>query len=133
TIKSTSARKKIATNASNRQTPACRTRSAAFAGSAIPAASRKSEEALLKKPSLGSDEKTFRYPAENVTMHMNASGKTVTKRYFALCTLIRIVVPRQSATTDSNWLARPKSGQSELIPPSGSMTPTYKNQPQAAT
>src|SRR5215471_369238 len=64
---------------------------------------------------------------------MKQSGASVTNRYLLLCILIRSVVPRQSATTDSNWLANPNSGQSELMPPRGSITPSYKNQPHAAT
>ena len=42
-------------------------------------------------------------------------------------------MPRQSATTESNWFANPNSGQRELIPPRGSMIPWYKNQPHADT
>ncbi len=37
--------------------------------------------------------------------------------------LTRIVVPTQSATAARSWLAMPKSGHSELMPPSGSTTP----------
>src|SRR6266480_4638556 len=64
---------------------------------------------------------------------MKTSGNSVTKTYLVLCILIRIVVSRQSATTESNWLANPKSGQRELMPPRGSTTPSYKNQPHADT
>src|SRR5215831_4130732 len=102
TIAATSTRKKTATNASNRQTPACRTNSAALAVSDIVDACSTNDRAPLKKPSLGSGEKTFKYPAEKVTAHMKPNGTSVTKIYFALCILIKSVVPRQSATTDSN-------------------------------
>src|SRR5207249_10346614 len=102
TIARTSTRQNTAPNASNRQTPARRASSAALAGSASPDASRKSDRAPLKKPSLGSGEKTFRYPAEKVTAHMKQSGTSVTKTYLVLCILISSVVPRQSATTESN-------------------------------
>src|SRR5215467_12237751 len=64
---------------------------------------------------------------------MKQSGASVTNRYLLLCILIRSVVPRQSATTDNNWLASPNNGHSELMPPRGSITPSYKNQPHAAT
>ena len=37
-----------------------------------------------------------------------------------------IVVPTQSAIAASSWLLMPNSGQSELMPPSGSMTPWYQ-------
>jgi hypothetical protein len=40
--------------------------------------------------------------------------------------LMMIVVPTQSATAASNWFAMPNSGQSELMPPSGSVTPWYR-------
>ena len=42
-------------------------------------------------------------------------------------------MPSASAITASNWFATPKIGHSELIPPSGSITPWYKNQPHAPT
>src|SRR5207302_4352319 len=102
TIASTSTKKKMATSASNRQTPACRTSSAAFAVSAIPGACCKSDRAPLKKPSRASDEKTLREPAEKVTALIKQSGTSVTKRYLLLCILIKSVVPRQSAITESN-------------------------------
>src|SRR3990172_8124693 len=43
------------------------------------------------------------------------------------------VVPTDSATAASSWLLMPNNGQSELIPPSGSVTPCNRNQPHAAT
>ena len=60
TIAATSTRKKTATSASNRQTPACRANSAALTASANVDAWSRSDRAPLKKPSLGSDEKTLR-------------------------------------------------------------------------
>ncbi|MNS39543.1 hypothetical protein D3C72_718300 [compost metagenome] len=42
-------------------------------------------------------------------------------------------MPTQRAIAASSWLAMPKSGQSELMPPRGSITPWYRNQPQPAT
>src|SRR5207253_9791606 len=69
----------------------------------------------------------------NVTAHMKQSGTSVMNKYRVFCILIRIVVHRQSAITESSWFASPKSGQSVLMPPSGSTTPSYKNQPHAAT
>src|SRR5207253_7744404 len=64
---------------------------------------------------------------------MKQSGTSVMNKYRVFCILIRIVVHRQSAITESSWFASPKSGQSVLMPPSGSTTPSYKNQPHAAT
>ena len=52
-------RKKAATRASNCQTPACRANSAALTGSDNVDAWSRSDRAPLKKPSLGSDEKTL--------------------------------------------------------------------------
>src|ERR1700745_3957309 len=63
TIAATSTRKKTATSASNRQTPACRTNSAALTASGTADDWSSSDRAPLKKPSLGPDEKTLRYPA----------------------------------------------------------------------
>src|SRR6516164_10279439 len=100
TIAATSTRKKTATNASNRQTPACRTNSAALPGSDIVDAWSRSDRAPLKKPSLGSGEKTFREPAEKVTAHIKPNGRSVTKMYFTFCILIKSVVPRQSAKSE---------------------------------
>ena len=41
----------------------------------------------------------------------------------ASCSLRITVVARHKAMLASNWFAMPKSGQSELMPPSGSRTP----------
>src|SRR5207253_10818738 len=44
-----------------------------------------------------------------------------------------MVVATHRATVASNWLEMPNSGQSELIPPSGSFTPCHRKYPHAAT
>ena len=44
-----------------------------------------------------------------------------------------MVVARHSAMAASIWLAMPNSGQSELMPPSGSRTPWIRKYPQPAT
>ena len=46
----------------------------------------------------------------------------VSARFFN-CIFRMTVVPRQRAMAARSWLAMPKSGQRELIPPSGSRTP----------
>src|ERR1700745_2198208 len=102
TIAATSTRKKTATSASNRHTLACRTKSAALFACGILDRWARSDPPPPKKPSLGSDEKTLRYPAEKVTAHMKPNGTRVTKIYLTLCILIKSVVPRQSAITDNN-------------------------------
>src|SRR5437870_6701952 len=95
-------RKNAATSASKRQTDACRINSAALVGSASVVACSTSDCAPLRKPSFGSGEKILRYPAEKVTAHMNVSGTSVINRYRVFCILIRMVVHKQSATTESN-------------------------------
>ena len=47
----------------------------------------------------------------------------VTHAHFSLPDLISSVVATVSATAASSWLAMPNSGNSWLIPPSGSVTP----------
>jgi len=58
-----------------------------------------------------------------VTINSQISGVQVIHIYFAPCILIRIVVATHSAIAASNWFAMPNSGHSELMPPSGSITP----------
>src|SRR3954469_7723384 len=70
--------------------------------------------------------------AEKVTATSQTSGVNVTNAKRARPLLMMIVVATQSATVASNWLAMPNSGQSELIPPSGSCTPSHKKNPHAA-
>jgi hypothetical protein len=50
-------------------------------------------------------------------------GSSVTQIQRSRPIFIRIVVATTSATAASNWFEMPKSGQSELMPPSGSITP----------
>src|SRR4029077_13521377 len=95
TIAATRTRKNTATSASNRQTPACRINSAALTASGKVDACSTNDRAPLKKPSLGSGEKTLREPAEKVTAHIKPNGTSVTKIYFVFCILIKSVVPRQ--------------------------------------
>jgi hypothetical protein len=50
-------------------------------------------------------------------------GTPVTQANLDLPAFTITVVPTQSATVASSWLLMPKSGQSELMPPLGSITP----------
>jgi len=79
--------------------------------------------AALRKPSLGSGLKIFIQPAVTVTAMSQASGTSVTHMCRALPILISTVVPSARAITARSWLATPKMGQRELIPPMGSTTP----------
>ena len=71
----------------------------------------------------GEASKIFCHAAVKVTIKSHESGTQVIHMYLARCILIRIVVATQSAIDARSWFAMPKSGQRELIPPSGSRTP----------
>ena len=83
----------------------------------------------------------FCIPAVKVTITSHNNGISVintTTGFGCLlpsrsCIFSRIVVARQSAMAASIWLAMPNSGQSELMPPSGSRTPWIRKYPQPAT
>ena len=79
--------------------------------------------ACARNPTRGPGEKIFCQAAVKVTVTSHASGTPVIQTYRMRCILIRIVVATHSAIAANNWLAIPNSGQSELIPPSGSRTP----------
>src|SRR4051812_4981939 len=90
-------------------------------------------DAWDRKPSRGSAANTFCQPAVRVTVSTHARGSRVTQAYRPLPLLMINVVPTHKATDASSWLLMPKSGHSELIPPSGSSTPCTRKYPQAAT
>ena len=81
----------------------------------------------------GSGEPIFCTLAVMVTVSNQASGINVTSAMAGdvrmpanrrlSCILRMTVVARQRAMAARSWLAMPKSGQSELMPPSGSRTP----------
>ncbi len=77
--------------------------------------------------------KIFSHGAVNVTATNHASGTHVIHIYFAPCILTRIVVATHSAMLASNWFAMPNNGHKELMPPSGSRTPSYRKCPRAST
>src|ERR671920_692676 len=86
-----------------------------------------------KKPILGSEEKILYQLAVSVTTASHTKGTSVTQMYFSLPIFKRMVVATVSATAARSWLAMPKSGKSWLMPPRGSVTPTTRKYPQAAT
>ena len=59
----------------------------------------------------------------SVTVTSQAMGRRVTQTYRVRPILRRMVVATTSATEARIWFAMPKSGQRELMPPSGSRTP----------
>src|SRR5215208_4429066 len=91
------------------------------------------DAAWVRKPRRGSAAKTFCQPAVRVAASSQASGNSVIQAYRALPLLMMSVVPTHRATDARSWLLIPKSGQSELIPPSGSSTPCTRKYPQPAT
>ena len=62
-------------------------------------------------------------PRVIVTASSQASGSAVARPKRGRPDFTKIVVAQASAVAASSWLAMPKSGQSELMPPSGSTTP----------
>ena len=58
-----------------------------------------------------------------LTITSQIIGMIVMNAYFALPMRMITVVPTHNAIVASSWLAMPKSGHSELMPPSGSVTP----------
>jgi hypothetical protein len=74
----------------------------------------------------GSPEKILYQLAVRVTAASQASGTAVTKAHLARPDLIRMVVATVRATAASSWLAIPNSGNSWLMPPRGSVTPTHR-------
>src|SRR6266511_3009578 len=76
-----------------------------------------------KKPIRGSLEKILYQLAVRVTATSQASGTAVTQAQRSQPDLIRMVVATVRATAASSWLAIPNSGNSWLMPPSGSVTP----------
>src|SRR5215211_2192341 len=79
-----------------------------------------------KKPIRGSLEKILYQLADRVTAASQASGTAVTQAHFTRPELMRMVVATVRATAASSWLAIPNSGNSWLMPPSGSVTPTHR-------
>src|ERR1041385_1751129 len=79
--------------------------------------------AWARNPIFGSGSRILCHEAVKVTATSQTSGATVIAAYLARCILIMIVVATERATVASNWLAMPKSGHKELIPPRGSFTP----------
>jgi hypothetical protein len=79
-----------------------------------------------KNPISGSLEKILYQLALRVTATSQASGTAVTQAQRSRPDLIRMVVATVRATAASSWLAIPNSGNSWLIPPSGSVTPTHR-------
>src|SRR3954466_10746483 len=59
----------------------------------------------------------LRYPANSVVIVRKQQGRNVIHAYLARPILMTSVVPTANATTASNWLATPKSGQIELMLP----------------
>ena len=60
-----------------------------------------------------------------VTTRSQARPIPGTHAHFTLPCLISSVTHSVSAIAASSWLEMPKSGKSWLMPPSGSVTPTY--------
>src|SRR5581483_286476 len=73
------------------------------------------------------------HDAVNVTATNQPRGTRVMRTKRALPILMRIVVTTHNATVARSWLEIPNRGHSELMPPSGSLTPCQRNQPQAPT
>src|SRR5262245_23016863 len=65
--------------------------------------------------------------------HEQTRGKRVTATYRVLPIFMMMVVATQRATIANSWLEIPNNGQSELIPPKGSLTPCQRKNPHAAT
>ena len=65
----------------------------------------------------------FWLPAVIVTESSQPSGSSVVSAWSGRPDFTRIVVASASAVEASSWFAMPNSGQSELMPPSGSTTP----------
>src|SRR6185436_1680850 len=82
-----------------------------------------SVRACARNPSAGSGENTFYHPAVRVATDRKISGAIVTHEYLIFPILMMMVVLTHSAMAASSWFAMPNSGQSELMPPSGSITP----------
>ena len=70
-----------------------------------------------------SGSKILSQPALMVTESSQASGSAVATAKAGRVDFTSIVVASASAVAASSWLAMPKSGHSELMPPSGSITP----------
>ncbi len=117
------------TAASSRSLKTRRETSHALAGTAPDA----NPAACARNPMRGFKLNTLCHEAANVTATSHANGASVTHENRARADLMMMVVATQSATIASNWFAIPKSGHSELIPPSGSRTPCQRKAPQAPT
>ncbi|MDT4861044.1 hypothetical protein FQZ97_956340 [compost metagenome] len=68
-----------------------------------------------------------------VTTAAKASGSATIQRYLNEARLAAMAMQTDSAMAASSWLAMPNSGNSVLMPPSGSVTPISSTAPQAPT
>ena len=68
-----------------------------------------------------------------MTIRSHNSGMPGIQAHFSRPFLITTTVTTVSAIAASSWLAMPNSGNSVLIPPSGSVTPISRMLPHAAT
>ena len=66
-------------------------------------------------------------------MRSHSSGMPGIQAHFSKPFLMTTTVTTVSAIAASSWLAMPNSGNSVLIPPSGSVTPISRMDPHAAT
>ncbi len=77
--------------------------------------------------------KIFWYDAESVTVSSHTSGRPGIQAQRNSPIFITTVKTRHRAMQASSWLAMPKSGNSVLMPPSGSVTPMTRIEPQPMT
>src|SRR5688572_3866683 len=122
TTSSTSTRKMAITAASIWLFRICVRHTASSAG-VPPAATFSFKPRAMARNPIGAGLKSFIQPADMVTARSQASGAAVTQAYRLRPILINTVVPKLTAITARSWLATPKIGQSELMPPNGSTTP----------